>query len=471
MFDRAWLDSTICRAIAFVLTIGCFAVDPQPALSDPTSATTPATAQSGLAITTTATTTQPAVSPGILQLIDQLNADDWRSRQSAEDRLVAIGESVRGPVSQVCLNGSPEQRTRGPAILARLDVALANRPTLITLHMKNANPHDVFAEIGRQAAIDVGFSPPNLWGKLRGVPFSPVNIDLDQQPFWAAVAQVSQLTATRMQMMNFGNGNKLTVCQSNPGEDWLAGPRSDQGQFIVMPERIDRNQSIAFSPAPLKTSTSAIQLKLLVDPKVTVTRVVYRAKLTQATDDKGHSLLPPDDGPAFRGFQGFQEGPGLTFELNSPLVFPENAGSKLSCLKGIISVLVASQMEHLDLPDVTTFINQPKLVGRWTVTLESCQIGEKDGSYALKVSVPERILDPNSLFSAIGQIRLVDSAGQTISTGYNSGSGDGLRYEIKKNFTFPEMIHPPVSLKWDLPMETKEKQVRFEFTDLPLPTP
>jgi hypothetical protein len=424
----------------------------------------PATSQTAGASTMPAT--QPAITPAEQKLIDLLNADDWRARQSAEDGLVALGPSTRAAMMWLSSTGSAEQRTRAQSVLARLDIAAANSPTLITLHLKNVNPRDVFSAIAKQAGTELGFFPENLWVKERGIPFQPVSIDLDQQPFWHAIEQAGQIANARVQTMNTGTGSKLTVQQGNPGEDWLSGPHSDSGQFTVLPVQISRNQTVTFSPTAAKMSSSEIRFRLLVDPKVTVLSVIYRPKLTEAIDDKGNSLLPPDDQA-----MGDQVGPALTFEMSSPLAFPNDGFTKLTSLKGTISVAVASHMEHLDLPDVKAAVNQPKLIGEWSLVVESCQIGQRDGSYALKVTVPDRTVDANAVYSLIGQVRLVDAANQTISTGYNSGSGDGLHYEIKKTFSSQEVIHLPVSLKWDLPMETKEKQVPFHFTDLPLPTP
>jgi hypothetical protein len=233
-----------------------------------------------------------------------------------------------------------------------------------------------------------------------------------------------------------------------------------------MPMQISRNQTVTFSPTASKSSNTEMQFQLLVDPKVTVVGVQYRPKLTEALDDKGNSLVPPPEGS-----QGEQGGPGLTFQLSTPLEFPDDGFSKLSSLKGTISVIVASHVEHLDLPDVKAAINQPKTVGDWTFVLESCDIGQRDGSYAVKVTVPSRMLDANAVYSMMSQIQLIDAAGNTISTGYNSGSGDMIHYETKKTFNATDVIHLPVRLKWDVPVETREKLVPFEFKDLPLPTP
>jgi hypothetical protein len=46
-------------------------------------------------VPTTTASTQPAITPQEQQLIDQLNADDWRARQAAEDGLVALGPQTQ----------------------------------------------------------------------------------------------------------------------------------------------------------------------------------------------------------------------------------------------------------------------------------------------------------------------------------------------------------------------------------------
>jgi hypothetical protein len=415
---------------------------------------------------TTNAASQPTTPPQEQHLIDQLNADDWRARQAAEDGLVAMGQQTRGEMLLLTATGTAEQRTRAQSVLARLDVAAANSPTLVTLHMKDANPRDIFSAIAKQAGVDLAFFPENLWSPAQGVQIPSVSIDLDHQPFWSAIEQAGQASASRVQTMNNGNGNKLTVQQSNLGEDWLAGPRFTRGQFTVMPMQISRNQTVTFSPSASKSSNTEMQFQLLVDPKVTVVSVQYCPKLTEALDDKGNSLVPPQDRS-----QGEQGGPALTFQLSTPLEFPNDGFTKLASLKGTISVAVASRVEHLDLPDVKSAVNQPKRLGDWTFVLESCDIGQRDGNYAVKVTVPSRMVDANAVYSMMSQIQLIDAAGNSISSGYNSGSGDMTHYEIKKTFTAPDVIHLPVRLKWDVPVETKEKQIPFEFKDLPLPTP
>jgi hypothetical protein len=413
---------------------------------------------------TTTATSQPAISPQEQALIDQLNADDWHARQSAEDKLVALGDSSRPAMVWLSSSGNPEQRTRAQSVIARLDLATASKPTLITLHMKDASPHDVFAAIAKQADLDIGFMPDTLW-QQRGLPSPTMSIDLDQQPFWDAIGQVSRLAGARVQTINSGNGNRLTICQGNAGEDWFAGPRSVDGRFIVQPMQITRNQTVSFAPVFSKNSSNQIQFQVLVDPKVSVLRVGGQAMLTEAIDDKGNSLAIKSE-----NFFGFQMGPALTFQVTSPLASVDDGGTKLSKLSGIIGVTVAGQVEHLDLPDATTAINQVNTVGNWSLTITSCHLGDRDGSFTATITAPHRDLDPNMIFSVMNQIRLVDATNRTIGSGAGMWSGNGRRYQTQRNFSGSELIHPPVSLKWDVPTHVERKEISFHFTDIPLPS-
>jgi hypothetical protein len=447
---------SLCIGFCLSLTCACATI----ALGQTSDATTSPTT-----IATTFPATAPPISPEEQSLIDQLNADDWHARQSAEDKLVALGDSTRPAMIWLSSSGDPEQRTRAQSVLARLNQAAASRPTLITLHMKETNPHEIFAAIAKQADLDIGFLPQNLW-RQPGLPSSTISIDLDQQPFWDAIAQISRIAGARVQMINNGNGSRLTICQGIAGEDWFAGPRCVDGRFIVQPMQITRNQTVSFAPVFSKASSNQIQFQVLVDPKVSVLRVGSQAMLTEAVDDKGNSLATKS-----ANLFGFQMGPALTFQVFSQLASVDDGASKLSKLSGIIGLTVAGQVEHLDLPDATAAINQVNTVGEWALTITSCHFDDRDGTFTATIRAPpQRNLDPNMVFSVMNQIRLVDAANRTISAGGGMWSGNGRRYQTQRNFSGSEQIHPPVSLKWDVPTHVERKEISFHFTDIPLPS-
>src|SRR4051812_41538551 len=57
-------------------------------------------------------------------------------------------------------------------------------PTLITLHMHNAKPKAIAAELGKQAGVEMRVADPN---------HPPVDVDIERQPFWLALRQICSL--------------------------------------------------------------------------------------------------------------------------------------------------------------------------------------------------------------------------------------------------------------------------------------
>src|SRR5215212_6317294 len=113
-----------------------------------------------LASTVAAQTTRPATLPTtrpladearIEQLIRELSADAWQTRQKAQDALVQYGLDIRPRLSTVLRDTKDEEaRTRVEAALRQIEENRTTGASLITLHMKNAKPAEVFAEISRQ---------------------------------------------------------------------------------------------------------------------------------------------------------------------------------------------------------------------------------------------------------------------------------------------------------------------------------
>jgi hypothetical protein len=400
-------------------------------------------------------------------MIDALNADDWHARESAEAGLIALGPGIRPAMIALSTSGTPEQRTRAEAILAKLEIAAANSPTLITVHLKDVNPREVIAAIAKQAGIEIPFWPENLWTKKSGMPLSTISIDLDQQPFWIALAQVCQLAGARAETMNMGQGAKLTIQRGNAGEDWLSAPRCVSGQFIVMPQLFIRSRTVSFLPTVTSTASDQMQLRVLVDPKADVVSVPSGAVLTQAMDDKGNSILSKDIAR-----YGITDSPGLSFNISTAVAYQNDGAAKLKSLEGHLDIAVAKRVEHLDIANVAAVVGQVQQIGKWTLTVQACQIDSHSGNLNLSVTVPDQTLPPNDVWTLMRRIQLVDAAGKTLNGGGGfGGSGDGIHYQGNQAFNTGDAIQQPVHLKWSVPVEVEEKKISFHFTDLPLPMP
>src|SRR5437867_9901721 len=120
--------------------------------------------------------TQPTASDDrIEQFIRQLSADDWQTRQKAQDALVQYGLDIRPRLNRVLRETKDEEaRTRVEAALRQIEENRTTGASLITLHMKAAKPSEVFAEISRQASAQLRLSTVNLW-EIKA--FAAIDID------------------------------------------------------------------------------------------------------------------------------------------------------------------------------------------------------------------------------------------------------------------------------------------------------
>src|ERR1051325_6384190 len=106
---------------------------------------------------TTRPTTQPLLNdPRIEGFIRQLSADDWQTRQKAQDALVQYGMDIRPRLAAVLHETKDEEaRARVEAALRQIEENRTSGASLITLHMKGAKPGEIFAEISRQASAQL----------------------------------------------------------------------------------------------------------------------------------------------------------------------------------------------------------------------------------------------------------------------------------------------------------------------------
>jgi hypothetical protein len=409
-----------------------------------------------------APTTMPAVDQATAALIDQLDSDDYHTRQSASDQLTARGETIRPAMAALAVLGkSPEVQTAAAAVVAALDKAAADRPTMITLHMKEANPREVFAEIARQSHADLPIWPSQLWADARMGPIPKVTLDMDQQPFWLALAQACQATSTHIQNMGMNQG--ITIAQGASG-GMLAGPLSTNGLFIVVADSASRNRQVSYITGRVFSNNDAIQFQLYADPKAHLMDAENQAVLTLATDDKGNSLIAPNNNVA--RYRVTQQGMPITF--SAPLHFPSDGYTKATKLKGTLGVRVAAKTSTLEIADVSAALNTTRIVGPWSVQLQDFHIDGANGS--LKVKIQTGGTQAGDVFTAARTIRLTDAAGQFLNGG-GGGSGSNLEIDYQCNFNASEKIKSPVKLTWDVVTESKIQDVPFEFTDLPLPAP
>src|ERR1051325_6149201 len=84
------------------------------------------------------------------QLISTLSSDTWQARQQAQDALVQIGLDLRPRLLRLMRQTRDEEvRTRAEAALGQIEENRISGISYITLHMKQALPKEIFANLSR----------------------------------------------------------------------------------------------------------------------------------------------------------------------------------------------------------------------------------------------------------------------------------------------------------------------------------
>ncbi|MBC8106438.1 MAG: hypothetical protein H7Z14_07610 [Anaerolineae bacterium] len=236
-----------------------------------------------LAPSTAPSSSQPA--DPTESLIDQLSAEEWRTREDAQEQLVARGaDAIPRLQGVVAESASEEARQRAVAAISRIRERLVTGPSLITLHMKNVAPRDVFAEISRQCGSNLQPLPPELWDSR---PWNKVSFDFDRQPFWIVMRAIAEQTGMELKPWN---NEGLHLIQGTPAA--AAGGRwTVTGPFLITLHRSSRKQEIDYGQGDAVNSDFVLSFSALAEPKLRVLRASYLAKLEEATDDREPSKL------------------------------------------------------------------------------------------------------------------------------------------------------------------------------------
>jgi hypothetical protein len=457
MLPKAWI-AVIAAMAGLGAAMGAGAQSPatQPApAAQPAPATRPAPA--------TQPTTQP--SPEVLALIEQMGAEKFQARVHAQAELVKMGAAAE-PALKAAASDSPsaEIRARATAAVSEIDQNLADAPTYITLHVKDAKGGDVLKEFTRQAKVRVMGWPEFFWnGQAPGL-IPPVTLDLDHVPFWEAIRALCKVTRTHPQFIGQGQPSDISLVQGNSGE-WDV-----QGRFAFEPTSISHDSSVDLINGGANRN-DALAFTVFIDPKLH-SASIDPPHLTVAEDEHGTSLLPPDGANA-AGFysQGFQQ--MWSFTANAPLAFPANFGHTLARLEGTVTVHVPMDVQMLKIPDLAKAVGTTTTAGNRMVDVVSCSMNGNN-ILALHLSISKLghsggPIEPGGLFQDFQQARVIDARGTQLNLmGGGTGSDTTIDWQGQCN-SGGRPLKPPFSLQWEITTKIESVTVPFKFKDLPLP--
>lgn len=398
--------------------------------------------------------TQPAI-PTADQVLQELSATNWRERDQTIRRLVELG-----PAAQPILR---ELKSRNLDFEARKDVDLAITrieesrllgPSLITLHMKDASPGEVFSSLSRQCGAPLPTWPDKLWDEPN---WPKLTLDVDRQPFWEVIADLSK----RLQ---------VDYVTTEPQEIRIArdSGHPPAGTFV------SGAFLITADPIAFRNGMN-IEVSVYGEPKVVVTRAVS-FKLDRAEDDHGNPLLPQTSRRMFG--RRFHTG---SRQLAMPFQRPPDEVSRIGRLKGSVTLVVQLATDTWEVKDPATMTATTRLVDSVPVTLESFFPARAGGEgYELLAALPIGFNSRGTQDEITELIRkrmkVLDDHGRALTLAMVDSRATNDGAEVTADFipgNPPDggRIGAPAKIVWEIPTETRQLVVPFDFKEIPINDP
>ncbi|HYE19088.1 MAG TPA: hypothetical protein VEA69_11625, partial [Tepidisphaeraceae bacterium] len=340
--------------------------------------------------------------------------------------------------------------------------------TRVTLSLKDAKPQEAFAALGKQARYEFPTMPPTLWQQAAN---GSITVRHDDVDFWTAFKDLCQKSGVYPQP--YGNQGRMTL-QQGSSPQW-GGPSVVSGPFLVVANRIQRTNSVEFATPDNVQRECTLTLTALAEPKVRVVQSSYNVNVREAVDENGNSLVA--DGQASYGMSSGQQ---WMWNLQARLAYPDkNPGQRLVRFRGSMKFLVQLDSEVFEVTDVMTAKPVERRIANRRIAFKQAK-KQNENQYEVQVTL-HRDGMPQAEWGAMSSsahgVKLLDKDGRALSSNGWGTSSDGQKLEF--NWTFGRQQHfgggdggkpgEPYRLTWEIPTETREMEVPFEFKDLRLP--
>ena len=336
-------------------------------------------------------------------------------------------------------------------------------PTLISLDMKQVTPRQAIAEVASKANVSLNLQNIAQQGFLASLTAERFDIAYRNETFWSAMIDLCR-KGKLMPYADYDSPNRIAFQQGNPNHK--IGPSVAVGSCVVVLENVtSRFTANLTGPRPTGRDLT-VGLKLFVEPKLAAYRIASVAKLDIAIDEKGNNLVRPLGQWDDRNNGGGPQSNWMR-DVECLLLFPDNAGQRITRLKGYCTVAVAgpSKTEKIDAPLEKRGL-EIKFDGAYVKVVEIVRNGEE-----YNVRMAGDIDSP--IFKDYERARhiakLFDTNGKEFPRGSMSlGGGRPPAVEFTAGFSTQGMSEPK-ELHITMPTGIRELRVPFEFNDLPLP--
>ena len=428
---------------------------------------------------TTAPTTQPPAtqpSPRVQAVVDDLTNDDFGIRQSAQQKLVEMGESIEPQLRELLTHDlNDEVRARISGALHRIEENKLLAPAAITLHYQDAPLQDVLDDFSRQAGADLGVTSARIveYSKSRRV-----SIELDHASFLSAMQTISQGSGLRP---GLDGSNSLVLMPSRsaanaPSFNIFNPHQQTVGAFTIFELSSQQHCSIQYGRAAGAESNLVLLLMVMAEPKLHVIGPANQDWLKECVDEMGQSLIP--DIP--QTYIGNNDGRQWSWPLQTTLKAANGLGKRIARLRGELKFTVQIKSEEIQIADLGRLDNLTRTIAGSSVTLS--RFSNEGGQYQLHILVNGPLAnDIEHMQNILSTIQILDDQNEALLAGPMATQSDSAQtMEIRQSYLAnhvtrspgrPAMasILVPRKLRWELTTQTKVVTVPFELDNLELP--
>ncbi len=296
-------------------------------------------------------------------LVAQLGSPKYQERESAAERLVAIGPESLPAIRLASESTDPEIRTRAAILIEKIESAQLTKPTMITLDYEDQPIRGVVDSLNKRFSTHLSLGPenPTIWDTRRITSASQG----EPLPFWKAVDQLCSDASVHINPGGMPtNGRREASLGLSDGVGERSAYVSDQGPFRVSLVGFNYSQNLTYlrgrrmplqpafaEIAPVPTDRPDVfeqfnvTLQLIAEPRLMIHQR-GAPRVTEAFDEHGQMLTTAgrdQNSPRFAGYAGFHANPVPMLQLQAELARPKSVGKVIRRMKGVIPLAVSTR--------------------------------------------------------------------------------------------------------------------------------
>jgi len=431
----------------------------------------------------------PAAEPDPTALVAKLGSAEPAERAAASESLRALGRGALTALQGAMKAGDAGVRERASALWETIQRDLMTRPSMVRLDGLDRPLANVLGDLETQTGLTLRVDQ-SVRGRLVALR-EPARV-----AFWTAL---ERLGLWGIYYHNPGEGQfprlelreapapaftstagpfrvSLTGLHLHRDRQWIRGPwvRIDRfGQRINVPSEDLKGESVTFFGG----------LEVMVEPRMWFTQEAP-ARLTEASDDLGQSLVPDAAGLATRhnddAHFAFRAGSGVAQVRTEFRLRPTDHPGRFARLRGVIPVML-----HVRRPEPTLVIPLADAAGRtfrcddaaFTIRTVNDSPTATNVSMTVRLNLDKADLPANADGELITtrlrvmgehQLQLTDAAGTVLADSTSSGYGGGSAPSVY-NWTIGTFRNGRATHLRYYSMLRVRSEAAFDFRDVPLP--